>query len=136
MADVIVFPDAVAAVVDYLTAELAVREPTAVVRTRVPNPVPALLVTVRRLGGERRNLVVDAPQVEVACWADDDAGTGEEDAHDLAQLCRGLVNAMAYTGDAYRVDEFAGPALLPDPVDLSRPRYVQTFEIALRGHAA
>lgn len=134
MNQVVVFPDAAAVVVGHLRAELAARDDSAKVGTRVPNPRPARFVRIRRIGGPRLNLVADRPQLSIESWA-----ATEEQAADLAQLCRGLIHAMRGTTVAgvaiYRVTEFAGPAELPDPTS-DQPRYVQTFEIAMRGTAA
>lgn len=134
MPEVIVFPDAAAAVIDGLEAELAARSNMTPVRSRVPDPRPVTFVRVQRVGGPRRNLVVDDATVVVEAWAADEA-TG----HDLAQLCRGIVHSLAGStvGDTvvYRVDEFAGPGLLPDPVS-QQTRWTMTFQISTRGRAA
>lgn len=131
--DVILFPDVVAITIDYLKAQLADRGPAVSVTSKVPNPRPATFVVVRRLGGIRLNLVVDDAQVTIESWANDD-----DEAHDLAQLCRGLVFAMRGTvqdGTAvYRVGELAGPQDLPDPPS-SQSRYVHNVQIAARGRA-
>lgn len=131
---VIVFPDAEQISIDYLRAELDARLNDTHVGNRIPDPRPAALVQCRRLGGPRRNLVADNPQIGVECWADTEA-----EAHDLAQLCRGLLLAMpGHTVDGvavYRVDEFAGPVNLPDPLS-TQPRYTFTVQISLRGAAA
>lgn len=131
---VVIFPDTVAAVIRHLTDGLAARGQTVPVRDRVPNPRPVPLVMVRRLGGPRRDVVTDGPQITVECWAADNAA-----AHDLAQLCRGLVNDMPdhQTGNGvvvYRVDEMGGPAALPDPLT-DHPRYVFTTTLAVRGRS-
>lgn len=134
MSPLVVFPDAAAVVVDHLRAQFAARDVAATVGTRIPNPRPARHVRVRRIGGPRRNIVADGPHVSVEAW-----GPTDEEAADLAQLCRGLIHAMHGTTIAgvavYGVSELAGPAELPDPTS-DQPRYVQTFEITLRGAAA
>lgn len=126
----VLFPDATRIVADRLRALL---EPTPVV-TRVPKPRPDRFVLVRRLGGARANLVVDDAQLGIECWDDTDA-----EAHDLAQLARAHVNAMAGTVAGgvrvYAVREFAGPADLPDPLS-NQPRYVFTSQVAVRGTGA
>lgn len=134
MTPAVIFPDASLVLVGHLRAELAARGVTAPIGTRVPNPRPATFVTVERTGGPRRDVVTDEPQLTVDCWA-----PTEKAAHDLAQLCRGLTHSMrgrSVAGVAvYRVTEFAGPQLLPDP-DSEHPRYTQTLQIAMRGAAA
>lgn len=134
MSQIVVFPDAAAVIVGHLRAALAARDDPAVIGTQVPHPRPGRLVRIRRTGGPRLNRVADRPQLSVECWA-----PTAEQAADLAQLCRGLIHAMRGTTVAgvaiYRVAELAGPAELPDPAS-DQPRYVQTFEIAMRGTAA
>ncbi len=128
---VVLFPDATAVVIGYLSDALASRSVTAPVRSRVPNPRPAPFVLVRRLGGPRRDLVTDAPLIGVECW-----GASEEAAHDLAALCRALIFDLpgsAVDGVAiYRVTETGGLANLPDPLS-DNPRYVFTCEVGMRG---
>ncbi len=123
---VVVFPDATAAVTSRLGDVLAV--PT---DARVPKPRPDEFIVVRRVGGPRRDIVTDEATLTIEAWAQDEAA-----AHDLAQLARAHVHAMAGTteGDVrvYRVGEFAGPASLPDP-DSSQSRYTLTVTVAVRG---
>jgi len=131
MAEIVVFPDAVAAVIGYLSAELTARSNAAPVYSRVPTTRPATFVRVIRTGGPRRNLVVDDAQITVEAWA-----TTDQAAHDLAQLCRGIL--LAAPGDAALVrdvQELGGPALQPDP-DSETPRYVFSHVVSLRGAAA
>jgi hypothetical protein len=133
MAPTAIFPDATWLVIDHLRAALAARSDTAIVASEVPNPRPDRLVYVHLGGGVRRSVVSDAPQIDIEVW---DVAT--EDAHDLAQLCRALIHTMpgqVVNGVAvYRVDEFAGPADLPDPLT-DNPRVVFTVQIHLRGSA-
>lgn len=133
MTEVVLFPDATATVIDLLGAALAERDDDAPVLPRVPDPRPARFVTVRRTGGVSRSIVIDDTQLTVESWGDSD-----EDAHDLAQLCRGLLHAAVGTVQGvvvmYRVTEVAGPANLPDPMS-DQPRYSQTFLAAMRGSA-
>jgi hypothetical protein len=132
--EVILFPDAAAIIVDWLRPELADRGSDVPVMSRVPSPAPRKFVTVRRGGGTLDTLVTDAATLFVECWA----GT-EEAAMDLAQLSRALIHSMQGTlqneTQVYRVQEFSGPALLPDPVS-DQPRVVFTVQVQLRGHAA
>lgn len=134
MTETIVFPDATLATVTLLRTGLVARSSTATVGSRVPNPRTVPFVTVRRIGGIRRNLVVDSATVTVECWA-----THDEDAHDLAQLCRGLIHAAEGSTvgaiQIYQVQEIGGPASLPDP-DSNDSRFVATYEIGTRGAAA
>lgn len=133
-AEVIVFPDAEALLVDYLTAELAAHgEADVHVAVTMPNPRPNRCVLVPRLGGARRNLVVDAATIGAECW-----GTSETDAQGLAQLVRGLLAALpgrVLDGTpVYRVEELGGPVNLPDPVS-GQARYTLTVAVHVRGRA-
>lgn len=126
MPELVTFPDTVALLVSYLNDNVV--EP---VRSRIPTDRPTAFATVRRTGGPKRNLVTDQAQVTVESW-----GPTDEDAHDLAQDIRALLNALPgqiIDGVAvYRVDELSGPADLPDPLS-DQPRYSQSFSVALRG---
>lgn len=118
--------DAVAATADHLAANMAAH-----VDNVVPNPRPPRLVTVRRTGGPAASRVSDRPQVTVECWA-----PTAKQAQDDAQLARQLIHQMADgspRGDVivYRVDEFAGPVDLPDPVT-PYPRYTFTVSMHTR----
>ena len=131
MNEVIVFPDIVMALCTWLRTELAARGPAIPVGTDVPKPRPDKFVTLRRVGGVTRNLVTDSATVSFEAWA-----PAEEDAHDLAQLVRALVLASPRSTSltVYRVDEFAGPASLPDP-DSDQPRFTFTAAVSYRGAA-
>lgn len=130
MAELILFPDAAHAAVQVLRAGLT----GTTVATRVPNPRTLPFVLVRRIGGTRRNLVVDGAQLSVEAWA-----ATEEAAHDLAQRCRGLLHQAEGTSAGgirlHRMVEIGGPVLLPDE-DTAEPRYVGTYELNTRGTAA
>lgn len=130
----IVFPDAEQIAIDHLLAQLALRANSTPVTNKVPDQRPTKFATCRRLGGPRRNLVADNAQIGVECWAATDP-----EAHDLAQLCRALLLAMAgrtIDGHAvYQVEEFAGPVNLPDP-ESAQSRYTFTVQISVRGAAA
>lgn len=134
MTEPILFPDAEGLTADEL--RLALDDHFAdevVVGTVVPNPRPERLVVVQRTGGPRRNLVTDAPTLVIEAWAPTEA-----EAHDISQIARALVVALAgavIAGIAiYRVDELSGPQNLPDPLSAT-PRYSFTVALALRGAA-
>lgn len=132
MTEVILFPDLEAAVIDYLTGELAAFDADATVDNTVPDPRPTRLVRVLRTGGARTGVVLEDAQLTIDCW-----DVLVEDAHDLAQLCRGLMTAMPYRYPdtvTYRVHEVGGPNNQPDP-DTASPRYTFTVLITARGTA-
>lgn len=134
MVEVVVFPDVTLIAIDYLRTEFTSRGETAELHREIPNPRPAKFVRVLRVGGTRSNLVTDGATVTIECWAATYA-----DAQDLAQLCRGLLHAMTGTvqhgAAVYHVEEFSGPADLPDP-DSNQARATQTMQIQVRGAAA
>lgn len=114
MEEIVLFPDAVALVIEYLNASLVAYGETAPVHKNVPNPRPAKFVQVFRTGGPRSNLVVDGAQLTISVWADTDAA-----ASDLAEVVRAVLNAVRsqIIGQSvfYKVNELGGPVDLPDP---------------------
>ncbi len=126
---VVVMPDGVAVVIGYLVACLAGVRPVPVF-SRVPEKRPNEFVTVRRIGGARQTPVSDRPRIDVHTWAESD-----EDAHDLAALCRAFLGAMpgVHNGvTVYRVTEVGGPIWTPDNAS-SQSRYAFAVEIHMRG---
>jgi hypothetical protein len=128
---VLLFPDVTALVTTYLRSVLPVGVS---VGTRVPNPCPLKLVTVRRSGGVREALVTDAAQITLWCFAE-----SEEEAFDLASLCRSKIHALRGTvqsgSTVYKVDELQGPVEEPDDLT-NKPRYTYTAIIFVRGAPA
>lgn len=133
MRPVVLAPDAVAVAVDYLAEQLEERGDDAIVTDRVETPRPDRFVRVSRTGGPMKNRVQDGPQLTVECW-----DLAEEDAQDLAQLCRALLfaaqGAVVNGVPIGKVDEFGGPQLLPDPLS-DQPRYTFTMQVAMRGQS-
>ena len=133
MGEMIVFPDTTAAVITAVRAKLVAAGNTAPVGLEVPKPRPLSFATIVRIGGVRRNLVVDEATLAIEAWADTEAR-----AHDLAQLVRAAIHSLVGettdAGTVYRTGEFAGPTSLPDP-DSDNPRYVFTVTVAVRGTA-
>lgn len=131
MTELVIFPDAVEALCDYVRTALDVLGPAIPVGTRVPKPRPDLFVRFERVGGARRNLVIDEVSVVVEAW-----GSDEGAAHDLAQQVRAIlfasVRQQTSAGMIYRVIESAGPASLPDS-DTDQARFTLTMSVAVRG---
>lgn len=127
----VAFPDVVEVLVGWLRDELELYALGATVVARIPNPRPARMVFVRRIGGVRRDIVTDEPTLTVEAWAPTDA-----DAYDLCQAARTIVHdarGRVLSGvRVARVTELAGPASLPDP-DSDLPRYTVTVTVAVRG---
>jgi hypothetical protein len=99
---------------------------------RVPRTYPDKLVVIKRGGGIWDWPVVDTPTIEVEVWA-----LTETAAYELAGDVRALIHSLqggAINNVAvYRVDEFSGPAWLPDP-NTDKPRFVTTYSIRHREH--
>lgn len=133
MAPPVIFPNAAAVCTTFLRSALATRGQNVTVATRIPNPRPDRLVVAHRIGGPRRNAVVDDAMISFECWAPTHAA-----AHDLAALVRALVFSMRgqtiASTSVYRVIETAGPADVPDPTS-QVPRYVWTATVSVRGRA-
>jgi hypothetical protein len=127
----VAFPDVEAIVIAYLTGEYAARSIAASAHSKVPNPRPALFTIVPRIGGARRNLVVDQPTLGVECW-----GPSNTAAFELCAVTRALIGAMEgrTIGGVmfYGFAELAGPTQLPDP-DSNQARYVYTPSLTCRG---
>lgn len=122
----IIFPDAVATVITRLRTAL----PALTFCHEVPNPRPDTFIRITRTGGPRANLVVDAAQLTVESWAPD-----VDTAATNAQAVRGRLNALteqAVNPAVCYVEEFSGPAELPDPLSGSR-RFTWTAAVHLRG---
>lgn len=100
------------------------------VGSTIPTDRPATFVVVTLTGGSLRDRVVDQAVVTVDSWA-----ATHPAALDLAQWCRALMMATAGRvldgHQIYRVDEFAGPALLPDDVS-DQPRYRASYQLSVR----
>lgn len=122
------FPDVNALVIGYLTP---IVNPTAVV-SRVPDPRPARLVQVRRVGGAALTPVRDTARLDVWCW-----DTTDRRAMELALTVRTAVWALsgkALLGPmCYRVQEFLAPRLDDDPVTNS-PRVWATYSLDVRAN--
>lgn len=124
----ILFPDAASLVLNAVGDEMGVDKydipPTGRTGTET-------FLLVRRVGGPSRDVVVDDATLTIEAWA-----PTRDAAHDLLQEARAHLHALEGTqvdGEmVYRVDEFAGPAWLPDP-DSSHPRWTLTASVSVRG---
>src|SRR5688572_19309851 len=129
MSELITFPDAEATVL----AGIATVLPAVDVVDTVPTgrTLADTFLLCRRVGGPSRDVVVDDASVTLEAWA-----PSREAAQDLLQDARAALHSLpGQTVDGvavYRVQEFAGPAYLPDP-DSSHPRYTLTASVSLRG---
>jgi hypothetical protein len=129
------YPDVIEAVLSYLTPALAGRpEPEitgVVVGSMVPDPRPAgPLVVATRNGGKALGVLDDA-MVDLSCWH-----TTPHAAYVLAgvtrALLRGIVGTTPSGATIARVEEYMGPALVPDP-DSTMPRVLFSTQLSVRG---
>lgn len=123
---VVVFPDAVMVVIDYLREKV----PGTPTYSRVPDPRPAEFIRIERLGGLRRTIVTDRPRVDIHCWSDT-----EENAEALVATVRAYALSMAGRRGAttvYDVAEVGGPQWMPDATS-GQPRYAFAIEFCTRG---
>lgn len=131
MTEPVLFPDAEDLLVGYLTTEFATRGISATAHTRVPNPRPNAFVLVPRVGGTRRNLVVDSPTIGFEVW-----GLTDKAACDLGRVVRALIFGLSgrvISGvQCYRVDELVGLTNFPDGVS-AQSRYIFTTTLSFRG---
>lgn len=110
--------------------------PVTVTKNR-PNPLAGRVVTVRRSGGVRSEMVVDGAWLSVECFAPTD-----EQASDLGHLTWALLFAMqgeVIDGvQCYRVDALGGPNDFPleDSGDMQRPRFVMSVQALFRASAS
>ena len=75
-------------------------------------------------------VVIDQAMLTIECWADIATDAGE-----LARTVRAHVGAMpGRAPGVYRVQEFSGPASLPDPTT-GQARFTWTVSVDVRGHA-
>lgn len=123
------FPDANALLIAHLTALV---DPVPVV-SRIPDPRPAQLVQVRRVGGAAVVPVRDSARLDVKCWDTDDRA-----AMALALLVRAHVWALSGSAlpggvPCYRVQEFLAPRLDDDPVTNS-PVAWATYSLDIRAN--
>lgn len=133
-AEVIVFPDAKKVAIVYLRAQLAARSDTAEVGDRIKNPRAIRFVDVHRHGiGGRRQVVIEDSTLVVTCWA-----ARSQDATDLAQLCRGILNAMQNTIQSGATVYTVRDAELDDERDPLSDAPFSSFaiQIAMRGTAS
>lgn len=123
------FPDVEAVVVAFLNARLANAGLTARASTRVPNPRPASLVTVERVGGSMRSVSHEDALVSVDCWAESSVA-----ASDLARKVASWLVELDQGGChvPQGPDGWAGrPVYLEDPV-AQVPRYTMTVIVRCR----
>lgn len=127
------FPDAETLLMAGVTVLLpeVLEGPVPRISTRVPSPRPGEFILILRTGGVARDFYTDVPQITVEAWA-----KTETRAQLLAQKVRTVLRGLHEIGGyaIYDVEEFAGPANLPDSLS-GQPRYTATYAIPIRGRA-
>jgi hypothetical protein len=103
-----------------------------VVKNR-PATITGHVVTVRRSGGLRPNLVSDAAWLTVECFAPDDDQLGAL-THEVWALLFAMAGEVIDGVQCYRVTELGGPADMPltDAGEFQRPRYVMSVQAQFR----
>lgn len=125
MAELILFPDVEALVIQVVNASMTELGRVARASTRAPSPRPAEWVRVERFGGPRESIISENAQIIIEFWS----GTETDSAYGLA-LVRAVLNSQ--DGQLFGVTEISGPSELPDP-DTSQIRYTQNFGVRVRG---
>lgn len=128
MLPLVTFPDVTLWATGWLKTALAARaEPYAsgvFVGQSVPNPRETRMVTVRRDGGPRLDVVREAARIGVNVWA-----ATELDVSDLARLVRALLWSAPDGAPVCKVTELSGPSPIPDVA----PRRYMSFELIVKG---
>lgn len=96
----------------------------------IPDTRDDRYVTVKRGGGARRGLVMDAPIIEFECFASSRAAASAL-AHSVRAQVSALQGQTVSTITIYRVTEYAGPAYLRHPIH-NQHRYVFTAALDVR----
>jgi hypothetical protein len=130
---IIRYSDARTLMIDWIEARLPSFGYTGMsVTSRVPKPRPDRFVLVFRTGGVEQTVVSEQAQLTIECWASTDT-----EAHDLAQVVRGIVRAaggeLLGTVQCYSVTEASTPQDLPDPSSDHQFRWTWTVLAHLRG---
>ncbi|WP_052060116.1 hypothetical protein [Rhodococcoides fascians] len=129
MTELVVAPDAEAAIVSHLNAQLAARNDAATASTVIQDPRPTRFVRTQRVGGPRRNLITDSPVLLFECWDLDTVAASE-----LGRLVEAIVLATDGTWIGTKpvwvddVGDSSGVVHFPDP-DTGLPRYQFTLQL-------
>lgn len=129
MLPLVLFADAEAWAVDYLTGFLASRAETYAqdvhVSTRVPNPRTGRMVVVRRDGGPRNSVASEVARLGVRVWAATD-----EDSADLTGLVRAALAASPGEGPVRAMTEISGPSYVVE--ESGQPLRYVVVELTMR----
>ena len=124
----VIFPDTELVMTAYLRAALAPRSEPYAQTVYVANAVPSTrrdrMVTFRRDGGPRLDVVREAARLAVNVW-----GRTEQEASDLARLVAALIWAAPDGQPVCKVTQVGGASPVPDV----QPRRSMTFELIVKG---
>lgn len=104
------------------------------VGNRTPNPRPAVFGKVLGVGGTRRDPVTDVPTLAVEAWADSRSRAAAL-AQELRACLYSLVGATVPGFTVQGVEEFAGPADLPDALS-DQNRFTATYAVTIRAETS
>ena len=112
--------DAVSYLRKLFHSELDVRVPE-----RVPNPRPDEFIIVRRNGGRRGNYLIDAPGIDIECWAQT-----LERARELSDSVSDIMQILDRTGFSDGIAAVAEETrrYSPDP-ETGLPRYYASYTL-------
>lgn len=129
MNELVIAPDAEAAIVSHLNAAFATRGDAATASTEIQDPRPDRFVRAQRAGGPRRNLITDSPVMLFECWDVDTVSASE-----LGRTVEAIVLATDGTWIGQQptwvedVGSSSGVVYFPDP-DTKLPRYQFTIQL-------
>jgi hypothetical protein len=113
-----------------VNTDLIARIPDVPVRWAVPNPRPAVFITVYRTGNTDGPKWSDPAAFDVHCW-----DTSPKAAHELANRVKAALNTMPERVNRVATTRITGDAFLPDPVS-GAARVIVGVNIMLRPRAA
>lgn len=133
MSELILMPDTELVVSTYLRQALDSRTETYTNNVYVSNEVPGTrrdrMVIVTRVGGNRKDVIRDAPMVRFWIWA-----PSSKEANDLTNMVRALLPLMADGKPVVFVEENSGPVKVIDKAVPAEQR-LMTYSIYMRGSA-
>lgn len=128
MRELVTFPDAERAAIEYLTPILNAYDPNIPIDVRGAAP---RFVRVRRVGGAEDDVAHDRPTLDVQVWHDTDAERMRLAHHLWAALRAADGDQTSQAVLIYR-DTVLGPRQMPDPADDTRAICLFTVTLLVR----
>lgn len=126
-------PDTEKVVIDFIRAALDARPEAYTNAVYVSNEIPGerrdRMVIVSRAGGNRKDVIRDAPMVRFWVWA-----PSQKEANDLTNMVRALLPSMANGKPVVFIKENSGPVKVVDKAITAQQR-LMTYSIYMRGNA-